>query len=41
MLKRKFLEFCDIKYYEKQSPEQLIIKRYDLNDRKIIVDEEK
>ncbi len=41
LLKKKFSEFYDIKQYKKQSTEQLIVKKYAINNQKIIIDEEK
>lgn len=39
LLKKKFLEYYEIKQYKKHSIEQLIIKKYDINNQKIIIDE--
>lgn len=41
MAKRKFSEFYDVKRYRKQASQQLVVKRYALGRRKIMVDEEK
>ncbi len=35
MLKRKFSEFYDIKHYKKFATEQLVIKKYYINNQKI------
>ena len=40
LVKRKFLEFYEIKLYRKQAAEQLIVKKYNLNNQTIIVDKE-
>jgi len=39
LLKKKFLEFYDVKVYRKHSSEQLIVKKYSINNQKIIIDE--
>lgn len=41
MLKRKFSEFYDVKQYRIQPSEQFVVRKYNLNNQKIIIDEEK
>ena len=41
ILEKRFLESCEIRQYRKQSAEQLLVRKYSINNQKIIVDEEK
>ena len=41
LLKRRFSEFYDVKQYRMQASEQLVVRKYTVNNQKIIIDEEK
>ncbi|MBI2654006.1 hypothetical protein HYX02_04300 [Candidatus Woesearchaeota archaeon] len=41
MLKKRFSEFFDIKHYGRQASEQLVVKKYSINNRRITINEEK
>jgi hypothetical protein len=38
-IKMKFLEFYEIKEYKKQSSEQFVVKKYVVDNKKILIDE--
>jgi len=40
-LKQKISEFYDVKHYSEQSSEQFVVRKYSINNQKIIVDKEK
>lgn len=41
LAKRRFPEFYDIRMYRKHASGQLIVRRYSVNGKKLVVDEEK
>ena len=40
-MKREFLDYFDVKRYQKKPLEQLVVKHYNSNNQKVTIDKEK